>query len=295
MVMKTLKLGHHHMLKFALLGLLTLFYEQVVAQNEYPVAKNSHIKLDGGSIRFIRPNVPEGWARGLEFYNQDMSERFIALGTFGHGDNMNRFYIASGASPWNSGMGLYILPNGNIGIGTYSPTRRLEVAGPTKWTGNAASYTEINSTSNGHYIRQYANNGTTESWIIRGYVHNGVQAMFNQGGINVNGTVKAKEVNITNTGWADHVFDPDYPLMDLRDLKRYLKKNRHLPGIPTEVEVAEQGINLGELNVRLLEKIEELTLYVIQQQQESANQMELIKHLKDRIGILEGKQALSDN
>lgn len=84
----------------------------------------------------------------------------------------------------------------------------------------------------------------------------------------VEGTINAKEVIVTNTGWADFVFDPSYELPALEEVKAYVSVNRRLPGIPSEKEVATEGVGLGELNVRLLQKVEELTLYVIQLQEE---------------------------
>ena len=255
----------------------------LLAQNEFPTAKNSSVKIDGGSINLLRPNVVGGWARGVSFFNVDASTKFMTLGAFGNNDSMTRFFIGSGESPWSNGSGLYILPDGNIGIGAVTPTHKLQVSGSGKWTGNASSYTEINSNATGQYIRQYANNGSTQSWIIRGYALNGVQAEFGEGGINVNGTVKAKEVNITATGWADHVFDPQYDLMDLGTLKGFVEQNRHLPGIPTEKEVKEEGIDLATINAKLLEKIEELTLYIIQQEEKAKELESGLRELKQLI------------
>lgn len=81
----------------------------------------------------------------------------------------------------------------------------------------------------------------------------------------VNGTIGAKEVVVESNSatWADYVFEENYPLMPLSELEVYLRKNKHLPEIPTAAEVGERGQLLGELNTLLLKKIEELTLYVI--------------------------------
>lgn len=141
---------------------------------------------------------------------------------------------------------------------------RINDDGSSIWNGNSSSYTELNSNSNGQYFRQFSNDGTTQSWIIRGYGSNGVQAEFNDGGIDVNGTIKTKEVNVTTSGWADYVFKADYNLMPLNEVERYISERGHLPNIPSEKEVIENGVNLLEMNVKLLEKVEELTLYVIE-------------------------------
>lgn len=65
-------------------------------------------------------------------------------------------------------------------------------------------------------------------------------------------------------GWADYVFDDDYLLMSLSELEEYIKEHKHLPGVPSAATVAEEGIDLAEMNKILLEKIEELTLRVIE-------------------------------
>jgi hypothetical protein len=81
----------------------------------------------------------------------------------------------------------------------------------------------------------------------------------------VNGTIGTKEVVVeTTSAWPDFVFEPDYEQMTLADLKSYIKDNKHLPEIPTTAEVKENGISIGEMNAKLLQKIEELTLYIIQ-------------------------------
>jgi hypothetical protein len=81
--------------------------------------------------------------------------------------------------------------------------------------------------------------------------------------LEVNGTIKTKEVNVTATGWADYVFKPDYELTSISEVERFIRENGHLPNLPSEKEVFENGVNLLEMNVKLLEKVEELTLYVI--------------------------------
>jgi hypothetical protein len=82
-----------------------------------------------------------------------------------------------------------------------------------------------------------------------------------------NGTIRAKEIKV-ETNWADFVFEDDYQLMKLSDLKQFIQENGHLPEIPTEKEVEENGVSLGEMNSKLLQKIEEQTLYILQLQKQ---------------------------
>lgn len=85
----------------------------------------------------------------------------------------------------------------------------------------------------------------------------------------VEGKIGAREVNVNNTApWPDYVFESDYDLPSLAALEAFIKANKHLPQVPTASEVEKSGIALGEMNLILLKKIEELTLYVIKQQAE---------------------------
>jgi hypothetical protein len=93
----------------------------------------------------------------------------------------------------------------------------------------------------------------------------------------IDGKLYAREVVVNAVSWCDYVFKPDYKLMPICDLKEYIKTNSHLPDVPTEKDVITDGINLGNSNAVLLKKIEELTLYVIQQE-ERIKELELSVH-----------------
>jgi hypothetical protein len=86
--------------------------------------------------------------------------------------------------------------------------------------------------------------------------------------------IKSERVKVeigSDNGWADFVFHENYKLITLKEVENYIKINKHLPEIPTTKEVLENGIELGEMNAKLLQKIEELTLYTINQQKEIEN------------------------
>jgi hypothetical protein len=95
----------------------------------------------------------------------------------------------------------------------------------------------------------------------------------------VNGHIRTKEITV-ETDWSDFVFADNYQLMPLDKLEQHIKKERSLPGIPKENEVVENGVNIGEMQAKLLEKVEELTLYVIELKKEN-------EYLKRRIDALE--------
>lgn len=101
--------------------------------------------------------------------------------------------------------------------------------------------------------------------------------------LSVNGTIGAKEVLITGTGWSDYVFRKQYRLRPLDEVKAYIDKQHHLPGIPSEQEVKEKGVGLAEMQAKLLAKIEELTLHLIHQADEN-------RELRARVARLEKAQ-----
>lgn len=96
----------------------------------------------------------------------------------------------------------------------------------------------------------------------------------------VNGAIHAKELVVSNSGWADYVFDKDYDLMSLADVESFIEKNKHLPGIPAGSEIEGEGLPVGEMQKLHMQKIEELTLYIIQQNKE-------MEELKARLDKLE--------
>lgn len=97
--------------------------------------------------------------------------------------------------------------------------------------------------------------------------------------LDVNGRVRANEMVVNTTG-ADFVFEKNYPLMSLKELEHHIKAKKRLPGIASGNEMKENGVSLGEMQSKLLQKIEELTLYVIDLKKEN-------EVLKERIDSLE--------
>lgn len=84
------------------------------------------------------------------------------------------------------------------------------------------------------------------------------------GDVGIQGNVKALDFTASPTVWPDYVFQNSYDLMSLPDLEKFIKKNKHLPNIPSEKEVKSKGVQLSQNDVQLLEKVEELTLYIIE-------------------------------
>ena len=114
----------------------------------------------------------------------------------------------------------------------------------------------------------YANATLTEAVRIQASGYVGIGTSAPQYPLSVNGTVQAKEV-LVNTGWSDYVFEPGYKLRPLEEVAAYVRVNHHLPEIPSAAEVKEKGVSVGEMESKLLAKVEELTLQMIQLHEEN--------------------------
>jgi len=219
---------------------------------------------------------------------------------------------AIGSTPlcaqWTTGSGGAVYYNGgNVGIGTTTPIRQLHIfvqssggplvdrAGATIWSGfnffTAGTEKWFIGTPGGNdslvFRNQGANNVLTledaapaNSLFIKSSGNVGIGTMTPQYRLAVNGVIGAKEVIVTSTGWSDYVFRPGYRLRPLREVASYIEANHHLPDIPSEAEVEKNGISMGQMQSKLLAKIEELTLHMIQQEKEN-------EQLRQRIDRLE--------
>ncbi|WCT13683.1 hypothetical protein [Mucilaginibacter jinjuensis] len=104
--------------------------------------------------------------------------------------------------------------------------------------------------------------------------------------LTVKGIVHSNEVIVDTNIFPDYVFDKDYDLTSLKDVKTYIDQNHHLPEIPSAAQVAKEGINLGEMNTKLLKKIEELTLYLLEKDRQVNGQSKQIEGLKGEVDEL---------
>ena len=155
---------------------------------------------------------------------------------------------------------LIIANDGNIGIRTSSPARALHI------TDDAEQMLRMSHTGVGTWDIGVKND---DSFAIYEDGVSGAQMSIASGGdMSVNGTINAEEIQVTTNVVPDYVFADSYDLRPIAELKAYVTEHKHLPGIPSEKEVLEEGLLLGEMNMKLLEKIEELTLYIIQQQEQ---------------------------
>ena len=99
----------------------------------------------------------------------------------------------------------------------------------------------------------------------------------------VNGEIRAKEIKVEIANWPDYVFTKEYRLPSLEEVQKHINQNGHLINIPSALEIEANGLELGEMNKLLLEKIEELTLYVLEIKMENNQQQKEIESLKNNI------------
>jgi hypothetical protein len=207
--------------------------------------------------------------------------------------------------------------NKNVGIGTSTPstpnslTARLVVKGGVtnsdwniKLTGAETGAVEwvIGTSANGwvagggkFLINTGAANASTQSPFAivaaTGNVGIGTTAPPAAYKLAVAGKVIAEEVVIKlQTNWPDYVFENTYTLPPLLEVERYIRENKHLPGIPSAQEVQQNGLTVGEMNALLLKKIEELTLYVVDLKKESVESQKKVAALQQEIEALKDKR-----
>ncbi|SMC75309.1 tail fiber protein [Pedobacter africanus] len=107
--------------------------------------------------------------------------------------------------------------------------------------------------------------------------------------LSVNGKIRAHEIKVETANWPDYVFAKDYQLPTLQETEKHIKDKGHLPGIPSAADVKANGVDLGEMNAKLLQKIEELTLHLIRLEKENKNQALLNQQYQNDIKMLKAK------
>lgn len=243
--------------------------------------------------------------RGSARINSSSEYSFIGLGQQGN-DNI----IADNSNDKNYGGGyffrvhnnnatdqyvdaLMIDENGNIGIGS-KPTAKLDVNGSLRVASNGNSFLYNGAAdlvlkapvrgSGGRAIVHDEVNTLTLNYdgdFTGGTKIGNSTIIKNNGNASFQGKVEAKEVKVTQTPTADFVFWEDYNLPKLEDVEKHIKEKKHLPEIASAKEMEKEGVNVGEFQIKLLQKIEELTLYSIDQNKQIKKLIEDNKSMQE--------------
>ncbi|GMN08183.1 hypothetical protein MTsPCn5_35720 [Croceitalea sp. MTPC5] len=143
--------------------------------------------------------------------------------------------------------------------------RAMDSAGNESANSNTLTVTtNASSGGGGNSSSVWTESNTTASY--NGQVGIGVTTVQTEYKLAVNGKIRSKEVRVEQNNWPDYVFSKEYDLPTLKEIQEHINEKGHLPNIPSAQEVEENGIELGEMNKLLLKKIEELTLYILQQE-----------------------------
>jgi hypothetical protein len=187
--------------------------------------------------------------------------------------------------------------SGNMGIGITSPAQKLHVNGNSMlsgtnpkqfydWSGIAAFSTGIfGNTTNDTRFSIYTNSAGEAFSVnyLNGSVGIGTSTIPANYKLAIGGDMIAERVVVKlQSNWPDYVFSPNYKRSTLSEVEEYINKNHHLPNIPSAQEVSDNGIDVGKMNAKLLEKMEEMTLYMIEQQKEIKALREEVKKIKNK-------------
>jgi len=198
--------------------------------------------------------------------------------------------------------------SGKVGVGTNSPLNDLHVNGILRWGGYSTNYSFSGQDNMGGYFEQIGSNSSSSKIRLQtsklGDMSNYSQFIIDPeqgfsfksiGGGNCNvgigtsdtkgyrlavaGSMISESVTVKLQGaWPDYVFAKDYHLPSLRETEKHIKENGHLPDIPSAEEVKANGVDLGDMNAKLLKKIEEMTLHLIEIKKE--NEQERLEKMK---------------
>ncbi|MFH0894115.1 MAG: hypothetical protein V2A54_06745 [Bacteroidota bacterium] len=264
-------------------------------------AVEDYMKIGGGS----NPPIPPTPGVSLEVYGNVLAEGTITGNTL----KANNLQIVGPNQVQFTNLCVYE----KVGIGNCSPATALDVNGYGRF-GNNLGYVELGY--NGANAHIDASDNTGGALLLNYYSmkktvvgkddptgnggdlwvwNNNYMALTNNtkvgigttdvptdGKLAVDGKIYARAVEVNLNSWADFVFNPNYNKLSIYDLEMFIKKNNHLPGVPSEEEVKKDGINLGEMDALLLQKIEELSLYIIEMNKKMDEQQKKIELLEKR-------------
>ena len=280
---------------------ISIYSQTQVGETDSPIYyKNGKVGLGTSNPQYGKLEITgEGSAEGICIYKASGSTfRMYRTGDVGYltrgGDDNRGLSITSPGfvglgyvndTPFQMAVsnGLLLGSSHGTRVGSLQINATGAEQGITLWTesGEMTSRLWIDATKDLLYLTKGASNTNGLCIARNGNIGMGTEDT-GANRLSVNGTIRAKEIKV-EANWADFVFEDDYQLMKLSDLEKFIEENGHLPEIPTEKEVEENGISLGDMNSKLLQKIEELSLYVIELNKHVQKQNKEIENLKSQI------------
>ena len=280
----------------------SLFDANAVVQIDLPSSTATpHLRIksalsdNGFGIQFANPT--ETWLVGPNIGNW----------------NDNRFSILADSTK----RGMVVAPNGNVGIASVSaaaPFTALTIDGSIGFStvSTPAMYVYPGGVDNAEkpvivhspeypqwglfyrdagdrFIMKSSAADTSPSLVVdlgNNWVAIGTETPKVGYELSVDGQIVCEELLVENsTDWPDYVFQEDYRLQPLEEVEAHIKERKHLPGIPTAAEISKNGLPIGEMQKRMMEKIEELTLHLIDQNKRMASQDKRIGQLEAELRV----------
>lgn len=174
------------------------------------------------------------------------------------------------------------LTNFKVGIGTKTPTEMLELLGNFKLQGNQMLSNDLTVGGSVKATSAQFNKSLSVDGVLS--VGESLTNITGNYKMVVNGKIGAREFKVTQaSNWPDFVFEENYPLNSLMQTELYIKQHKHLPGIPSANEIENDGLELSQILKLQMQKIEELTLYLIEQNKKLEEQQKEIEALKLKV------------
>lgn len=296
-------------------GYFTFYTNNNGTNERLRIANNGYVGIGTSnptSQLHIQDNFATGWFQNIKGQALTTDQLIGIKLSGGHSNEFNKWggiatVVESNDYANDTGLALYanelerlrISSNGNVGIGTLSPTRKLDVD-----QYNGAIQVRVGRSGSNPGVADFGADGNGLHYWVGGYDGLGQEEFFigSNGNVGigtgqpdakltVKGDIHTREVRVDMSGAVgpDFVFESDYNLRTLEETEQYIKTHKHLPEIQSAEDMDVNGFELKEMNLKLLQKVEELTLYLIEQNKEIKTQKEEVKVLKERISQLENE------
>ena len=258
-----------------------------------------HTPDDGRTTLWIAPFITDGYQFGqsTSFLNNGdvIFSNNLSIGktpsSYQHGGVNKVVEVYNQGTSINSQSHVILssgstLPNSSVGSVTWSMPN---ITASNKGLAYFGVITGNNSTSSNpsssmvFATRNASQTNWTPQMILSDNGFLGIGTLYPKNPLDVKGTIHSQEVKVDMLNWSDFVFKKEYKLPTLEEVENQIIRKGHLENIPSEEEVVKNGIYLGEMNAKLLQKIEELTLYLIQQNKEIEKQNKETEELRQEM------------